>query len=179
MPEIPNTGNNGLVLTSVGNGSNASQWSKASNSSLVGIPSMEISSDVSEGRFGVPPTGMLPPLPQINWQIGNIYFGTASSGDHIGNHSIVITTPGVYVVNASASFFYGTGNYNAFVAITASTGGSTGSTKITSVPPEDVNTTAVLKFINGSFIYVELFTDSAHMESCNWVYLNATLISQE
>ena len=173
MPDIPNTGNNGLVLTSVGNGSNASQWSKASNSSLVGIPSIEIYDNV--GFFSVPPTGVLPPLSQINWQIGNISLGTASSGDH----SIIITTPGVYVVNAIAVFRYGTGNYNAFVAITASTGGSTGSTKITSVPPEDVNTTTVVYFPYGSWIYVELFTDSAHLESCDSVYLNATLISQE
>ena len=29
MPDIPNTGNNGLVLTSVGNGSNASVWTSS------------------------------------------------------------------------------------------------------------------------------------------------------
>ena len=173
MPDIPNTGNNGLVLTSVGNGSNASQWSKASNSSLVGIPSIEIYDNVS--YFSVPPTGVIPPLSQINWQIGNISRGTASSG---GGGYILITTPGVYVVYASASFRYLTGNYNAFVAI-RSPGGSIGSLKISSVGPYDVHTTAILYLPYGSDIFVELFTDSAYSESCNWVYLNATLISQE
>jgi len=34
MPDIPNTGSNGLVLTSVGNGSNASVWASSAPTSL-------------------------------------------------------------------------------------------------------------------------------------------------
>ena len=176
MPDIPNTGNNGLVLTSVGNGSNASQWSKASNSSLVGIPSIEIANNATFVIPNVP--DISPPLPDVTWQIGNISHGS-DYGYSIDGY-IQIKTPGVYTVNAYASFLYTGTPYTAFLLIESASGGSTSSTYLNGVPLlYDTHTSFVSYFPYDCIIYLKLAQNSGSSKSCDLLYLNATLISQE
>ena len=176
MPNIPNTNTAGQSLVSVGNGTNASRWSQASNSSLVGISSIEIANNAT---FVIPSgTEPSPPLPDVTWQIGKISYGASYTSSIDGY--IRITTPGVYAVNAYASFLYTGTPYTAFLLIKSASGGSTSSTYLDGVPLlYDTHTNFVSYFPYDCIIYLQLAQDSSSSKSCDSIYLNATLISQE